>query len=104
MALFPWDDGRYATRICADPEPGFAHAPAPRPVSSVSREISSCSDNDSARADRLEAQSEDIRVVDKDVDDPSRAVFSDVLVQALRKQRRLAAIFAFNKTARRAAS
>jgi hypothetical protein len=50
-------------------------------------------------SDSFEAQTGQIQVIDEHTNDPYRTVFCNVVVDTLRKQRGLAAIFAFNEPA-----
>ncbi len=48
---------------------------------------------------RLEAQTRKIQVVNKNINDPHRTVFSYVVIETFGKKRGLAAILAFNESA-----
>jgi len=49
----------------------------------------------------LETQTREIQIINKNIDDTNRAVFSDIIVKPFRKQGGLVAILAFNKSTHR---
>lgn len=48
---------------------------------------------------RLEAKAPEVETINKDIDDPHRAVFADIVIEMLRKKGGLSAILALYKSA-----
>ena len=52
----------------------------------------------SGRIDALETQNLQVQLVDKDIDDPHRVVFADIVIKAFGQQRDLLSVLAFDES------